>query len=89
MNNITTEQITEAVKIALAADRKAFYIPPEEHYNHHQFIEKAIAFFDKTTGTVTQTIIRAVVLGVIIVLGAGVIALLGKRILASMTNLGG
>lgn len=89
MSDISTEQITEAVKVALAEDRKNFYVPPETHYNDHQFIGKLSRFFDKTTGTIVGTAVRVVVVGIIGLLAIGFFVYTGKNILAVLPKTGG
>lgn len=86
---MTPQEVTDAVKIALEEDRKNFYVPPETHYNHHQFIEKLSRFFDKTTGTIVGTIVRVVVVGVIGLLAIGFFVYTGKNILAVLPHKGG
>lgn len=85
---MTEEQILEAARRgareALEEDRRSFYVAPEEHYNHHQFIEKAINFLDKTTGTIWGTIIRAVVMVLLAALVVGVVTMGWKHILTDI-----
>lgn len=82
---MTPDEIAEAVKkgtmAALAEDRKQFYVAPEAHYNHHRFIEKAMNFVDKTTGTIMGTGIRIIVGGFFLLLFAGFIFVVSKEVL--------
>ena len=48
---------------ALAEDRKQFYVDAEQHYRHHQFLDRAISFCDKTAGTIWGRGIRVLVGG--------------------------
>ncbi len=89
MSDLSTEQITEAVKVALAEDRKNFYVPPEKHYDHHQFIEKLSRFFDRTTGTIWGTFVRVFVVGVLSLLAIGFFVYTGKNILSIFNHPGG
>lgn len=43
------------------AKRKAFYVPPEQHYKHHQFIDSFVQFVDEGRTTVFRTVVRAMV----------------------------
>ena len=85
---MTTDEMIEAAKQgakeALAEDRRDFYVEPEEHYNHHQFVEKAITFLDKTTGTIWGTVIRAVVMVLLAAIVIGAITMGWKHVVTEV-----
>lgn len=56
------------------AKRKVFFIDPEAHYKHHEFIDAFIRFVDDGKTTVFKTIVRMAVYGFILLMVGGLIA---------------
>lgn len=71
-------------KAAIEEDRAKFYVDAEEHYNHHQFIEKAMSFLDKTAGTAWGAFIRIILFGLITALVLGLVTFVGKEAITTV-----
>ena len=81
-SNEIKEAVVEAVAEGLRlhsgedaeeAKRKAFYIKPEEHYQHHDFIRAFVKFVEEGKTTVFKTVVRLFVAGFFFLLIAGLV----------------
>lgn len=79
---MTEDELAKAVakgiaqaQVGIAEDestKKAFFVPAEEHYQHHDFVRSAIKFMDEGKTTVWKTFIRASVMAVLGIFAIGI-----------------
>lgn len=59
------EDIKTAVKEALQEEMKTFYVEREQHYQDHQFIKEFREWCTDTKSTVSKTLIKMLVIGIL------------------------
>jgi ABC-type sugar transport system substrate-binding protein len=85
MTDAEIQAVATAVKAAMdtsinvvgldaEAKRKAFYIEPENHYKHHEFIDSMIDFMKDGKKTIFRTAVRLIVVGFFVLLIGGLVA---------------
>ena len=73
MSELTKKEMKEIISEVMDEKTKAFYIDREKHWKHHDFLDKTIAFLDKTEGIVWRTIIIAFIMGALGIFILGII----------------
>lgn len=68
---MTEEELKNIIDESLDNKFKQYWVDRELHYKHHEFIDKWMKWTDDATKTIWNSILKAVILGILALIALG------------------
>lgn len=74
MTQFDIDALAEKIHAMLVAERKQFWVDPEQHYNDHQSLHEMVQEWRTIKGMFLKTFVGLAILGSIVLAGLGSLA---------------